>query len=698
MRVRTWVGRFTVTDGRVEEEGQWLGSLIRQRPDEEPDELYVLVEPASAASESYTSQLVDVIAQLYSKDPLSLTGALTRSAKAAHEHLREWNRRTLKEHRVGAGASCVALRGPDAYVLQVGPSLAYVLRADGGFRRLEAEQADFEHSLGMRDAFEPRLTRVRMNPGDLVLLASTQLDDVIESDHVRRVLEQGADEALPELYLLCRDRSGCSVVLLTCFVEEDLESPPDFLKRNGASNGTSTRAGGELEAADGVLTGAPSSPAADMAHASIAMSVPGEMALPPRPAQEQVREITQTTPPPADPGVRLRGEGSTLRYRSTTRALPLPHIRVPRMFVFGALAVALIGLIAWWQLPGSVAQSREDRFTALLSDARGANARAQATADPAAKRELLGEAKAKLVDAGKIHKDSGELAALRADVTSAIAVLDAVYEVKDFRPIADLAQVVTGQLSVTRSLIGGGDAYFLDAQERRILRMPVSGGAPETIFREGEIAGVQPAPRPLQIAWSEPAQTLLIIDEKRELFAYAPSKDKDVKPSAVRGADGWGSVDGTTSSGGNLYVLDVKANQVWRYLPGASGFDSERTGLLDAVDLRDATEIAVGQDVYVLDKKGIRRFVSRGEVPFPLAGLDMPMVSPASLSVLPGSSRLVVADRGNKRIIVASADGTFLRQIVSPSFTDLRAVAVDEGKRVLYVLNGDTLMAAAFPP
>ena len=47
--------------------------------------------------------------------------------------------------------------------------------------------------------------------------------------------------------------------------------------------------------------------------------------------------------------------------------------------------------------------------------------------------------------------------------------------------------------------------------------------------------------------------------------------------------------------------------------------------------------------------------------------------------MLPGSNRIVVADTGNKRIVVASSDGRFIRQIVSPTFTDLRAVAVDEG-------------------
>ncbi len=139
---------------------------------------------------------------------------------------------------------------------------------------------------------------------------------------------------------------------------------------------------------------------------------------------------------------------------------------------------------------------------------------------------------------------------------------------------------------------------------------------------------------------------------------------------------------------------------MWRYLPGQGGFDSERTALLDAgVTLENATELAVGQDVYVLDTvAGIRRFTGKTETPYPLAGIDKPLMSPASLSVLPGSNRIVVADRANKRIVIASAEGVFLRQIVSSQFTDLRAAYVDEGTNTIYVLNGDTLMRASAPP
>ncbi|HYM16429.1 MAG TPA: hypothetical protein VEZ14_12810 [Dehalococcoidia bacterium] len=698
MAVRTWVGRFCVVDGRVEEEGPWLGSLVRQRPDEEADELYILVEPASPVSEQFTSQLVDVIARLYGRDPLSLTGALTRSLRAAHEHLREWNQKSLKEHRAGAGASCIALRGADAYLAQVGPSLAYVRSADGTCTRLHAEDPDFEHALGVADTFEPRLTRIPLAPGDLVLLASSQLDDVLPEQHVRRVLARGSDDALPELYLLCRDRPNIALVLLAAF-EEEPAPLPDYLAKDGDRAGSAvTPADDPPASAQAALVGAAAGDAPSLAEASLAAGTIGDLPLPPRPIHEQVREITESTAPLPAPGVRIRGGAAAPRYRRTTGMASLPQLRIPKLAVAAAIALALIGLLAYAFLPGSVKQSREARFTADVAAAREDNARAQATGDPGVKRQLLNDASAKLADAAKIHANNPDVASLHSDVTAALGVLDAVYEIKSFTTVADLSQVVTGSLSITRTVVGGNDAYFLDAKGKRVLRVPLDGStAPQTILQDGEPAGFVTASRPMQIAWSAQTGSLTIIDDKRQAFAYFPGQG--ALPLTVRGADGIGSIDAITGSGGNLYVLDVKQNQVWRYLPGQGGYDSERTALLGPTSLADATELAVGQDVYILDAKlGVRRFVGQTETPFLLAGIDTKMVSPVSLSVLPGSNRLVVADHGNKRIVVASAEGVFLRQIVSSAFTDLRAVAVDEGKGILYVLNGETLLKAPFPP
>ncbi|HXK34847.1 MAG TPA: PP2C family serine/threonine-protein phosphatase, partial [Dehalococcoidia bacterium] len=178
MTVQTWVGRFCVTEAGVQEEGRWLTSLVRQHADEPPDELYVIVEPATEASAELTAQVVDVVAQLYARDTLSITGAILRALQSAHEHLRDWNKRSLREHHVGAGATCLAVRGADAYLAQVGPSLAYVCRAAGDVRRVAPDNVSADAALGMPDVIEPHVTRVHMEPGDCVLIASSRFDHV----------------------------------------------------------------------------------------------------------------------------------------------------------------------------------------------------------------------------------------------------------------------------------------------------------------------------------------------------------------------------------------------------------------------------------------------------------------------------------------------------------------------------------------
>ena len=167
----------------------------------------------------------------------------------------------------------------------------------------------------------------------------------------------------------------------------------------------------------------------------------------------------------------------------------------------------------------------------------------------------------------------------------------------------------------------------------------------------------------------------------------------------VRDAEAWGSADGITFQGGGLYVLDRAGDQVWLYLPSESGFDSERVTLLDAFDLDQVLELAVGDVLYlVMADDTIVRFPGSVARPFTQAGIDLFLSSPASLVAVTTSGMLLVADRGNARIAVFSPDGTFLQQLVSPSFTDLRALAVDEPNGLLYILSGGRLYRTPLPP
>jgi len=774
----------------VREEGPWLGAFPRQLPEDESRELYVLAEPALPGSEEFCGQLVEVVGRLFQKESLSLTGALLRSLRAAHENLREWNRKSLREHQVAAGATCLLLRGRTAYLAQVGPSLAYFCR-DGQLTITTPEDESAQAPLGLAEEFRPQITRYDLEPGDLLLVASSRLAAIVDETAVAGVLARGPDDALPELFLLTRDLLNFSALLAACFVEADEPSPeevpvPEQFAAHpaqeepapaGESAAKAAGADEEPPAPPGsggggfAQTGAP--PAAfgggwtgvDEArtrpnggafgrppngqHGGLPVAV---MAPPtsfgrhsrvvsrsPQPAPVRVAPLSVWDETSAEGGhsyemlvprvdsplpgmerpvVRLRAPAATPHYRYTRTTSTLPRIfPVPRLAVLAALAVLVVGLVAWFAVPRSVEENQEQRFTSLLADARTSldAVRQGRMADAAQRRGLLSGALARLDEAAAIYPDDGQVQGLRVQVQAALADLDAVVDLGEMRLVADLDLQLAGDLSLQQVVVGGGAAFLLDEAGGRVVELPLSpeanppsageeGGGPtpagaRVVFQAGELAGVVKASRPLYILWWQAEGErgrLLVLDDQRHLFSLVPGGE--AAPLVLRGAQEWGSLDGAAAFGGNLYILDVASNQVWRYPPTDSGFDSERSGLLGEADLSGAAALAVEEDLYLLTGKGgIRRFVHGVEEPFALAGIDRSLLSPAFLTA-DGRGGLLVVDRGNKRLVSLSAGGEFQAQFVSRTFTDLRSATVDAGAGLLYVLVGGSLYATGMPP
>src|SRR3972149_3252320 len=140
-----WVGQFGIVEGEARGESPGIGVCPESgRPDksgEESSDLFVIVEPALEGREEYCRDLSQVIGKQFRERRLSLTGGILRALKGAHESLRDWNRRSLKQHRVAAGVSCLALRGGapawNTYLGQVAPAAAAVLHG-GSLERLGA--------------------------------------------------------------------------------------------------------------------------------------------------------------------------------------------------------------------------------------------------------------------------------------------------------------------------------------------------------------------------------------------------------------------------------------------------------------------------------------------------------------------------------------------------------------------------------
>jgi hypothetical protein len=689
MAVRTWVGQFGIVQGQALEAGPWQGKFDLHPPGDEPVNLYVLVQPAMPGSEEFCGQLVAVVGHLFERQDLSLTGALTKAIGAAHDNLRDWNQRSLREHQVGAGVSCLVVRGTVAFLAQVGPSLAY-LRRNAGLTRLVPDDPRACAVLGLGDDLRPQLRRFELVPGDLLLVVSPSLDEVADPARIEALLARDAEEALSELYRVARDQHDFSVFLLSCFEEaaEPVEMlvPPEARAEQPPEPEPHAP---EPDSGTTSLRRPPDTREEERAESTFDLLGPLELELAP---------VAVTAPDLGRETVRLRGTQPALR-----RSAPSPVSKMTRRFPAWLLPVALffgiVALLAWWVIPGSMAGNRAAKFDTLLSGARDNYSAALTFSDLSEKRRALEEADSQIAEAADIRSSDSDLTSLQSEVAAALSEMNGIQELTGLRLVTDLKTQLTGDLSLQGLVTGGGRAYLLEAEKGRIasVSLDAPGGATEEVLAEGDLIGMAKAARPVRMAWLPDVDggSLLVVDSERHVFSLRPGAEPVLL--SLEGSESWGSLDGLFAGADGLYVLDGDSSQLWLYPAIEAGFAAGPEVVLEGVDLSGASALAVNGDIYLLGEDGrIRRFSAGQEVAFEVEGIDRPLTSPASLLTL-ADGRLLVVDRGNKRIVLCAPDGRFERQYVSNELTDPQALAVDEVAARLYVLNGDSLYVADLP-
>ncbi len=683
MPLQTRVTGFVIDHGRVTEEGGRLRNFQRRRLDEPDVDLHLLAEPGGPNAEEVGAQALQATGRLFVGEGLrpdeqaairthpSITGGLLAALRFTHQTLVDWNRRSIESQQVAVGIAAVARRGTTAYLAQAGPSLAYIFRQDVLTRLVPT--GDAAAPLGEGSALEPALRRLDLEAGDLLIATSPRLEALLDEDTLAELLSRGSDFALPELYLLSRDLPNFALLCVTCFEAEEEPAPAD-LPAGQAGAATST----ETAPAAGALAAAPAEGAGE---------------------ETEEGGSVLTSPQPLDisrPVVRLRYDqpGGRAEYTRTTGPGGL-RLQLPRPLFLSAVALIAVVLLAAFTLPGVLNENQQEKTAALLTKAGAVYNAALNEPDPEAKRDLLQETRRLTADALRRDPDNTVASDLRQQATASLSALDAVLNLDPMTTVTVLGRQVTGDISIDRIAVGGGSVYLLDSRGRRVIAVPLgAAGRPVVAFEDGASYGGVRGGRPLYLTWDTSEGRLLVLDAERHLYEVRPGAAP--QPLPLRQTTIWQSVADIAAYDGNLYVLDPQANQVRRYRPAAAGFDSEPENALgNQAPFTKAIDLAVSNDVFLLMTDGsIRRFKGGIESPFRLGGIDRPLETAVSLNVLVGAQEVFVVDRGNKRVVVAGADGRFLRQFVSNAFTDLRAAAVDDAGSQLYAVVGDALLTA----
>jgi hypothetical protein len=208
-----WVAQFSIVGGHAQEESPWIGVYPEDVNSPESSDLYLVVTPATPGSEQHCAELKEAIATTFHKSKVSLTGGILRALQAAHEQLREWNRRSMRDHRIAAGISCLGVRDSELYLAQVAPATAFVYQS-GDAVTLEPTLADAAEPLGLFDDFWPEFSRCELAPGDRLVLVTPALAGALPDGAAAAALALPHDEILPALYPHARRVPDCAALVL----------------------------------------------------------------------------------------------------------------------------------------------------------------------------------------------------------------------------------------------------------------------------------------------------------------------------------------------------------------------------------------------------------------------------------------------------------------------------------------------------
>jgi len=685
--VTVWVGRYAMVSGQVREHGPWLVDRVRRSEDQEL-RVVVMAEPTDARSAEFCHEVAEAVAVLFARESLSITGGLLRALRQAHANLAEWNRRSLREHRVAVGVTCAVVRdGQEVLLAQVGPGVAYVRRGDE-IKRWHTSELPAAIPLGSSEPIEPLFTSLTLRDGQ-VLLLTENADAALGRHTVENALRAGPEQTLSRLFPHTRTLTDMNAVLIADLdIDEDQVAPPlDFDE--------------EPE---------------DIEGREVSFTAMDDVPEPPparRPRGWQVLSTSEDAPRPDTGGAsRPRTTGS----RAGSSRVPLPNIRRTRTVggrntpvplvpwrtagIVAAAAVAL-ALLAWLVLPGLLSEDRAQELDQVIAAAEAqinVAATAAAGEDAGAQREALQAALTEAERARALAPDDPRIGRIVADAEAQIAALDAITNVENLESVITFEGAITAPVQPEELVAGGGSLWLRESGQGRVIRIePGEETEPVEVFRAGDVYGDVTAREPSAIAWDASTQRLLIVDAGRSLFAVTIGEDL-AEPLTLRDAQEMRSVAGIAVYLGNLYILDPEAGDIWRYLPAAEGFDSERSGILGGVDLDGSTGLAVDGEVFILDAPALRRFVDGSETEPMLRGIDTPPEAPTGLVEDVLREILYVADRGGSRIVASDREGSFIRQYRHADFIDLRGLAVAPDGTALYALTSSGISSFGISP
>jgi len=708
-----------------------------------------------------SSEIVDLAIQTFYESPGSVTAGLRQAVRTVNRHLLDTNAASIPGQEIWAGLTCVALRDNDLFIAQGGPSLVYVLR-DGellAFPKPDSvpEGPSSSPPLGEEPQPNVELSHCAVDEGDTFLLVASHLPYLADAEQITAALGAGdPDAVLQQISKLVQqgDFSAVAVQLIeaTQMGDEDVHALPPT-KREPSEPA-------RIVASTEETVAPAAQPAISTAEEERPEAETGEGF--PRPQRTlAVARLIEALSLLAALGLRalakLVGGGAAIvggasrilgpllegigrgivavfgflgdRFLIIGRQM-LPGAETPTRkagqvqakpketrgeglnvgFVLVGLLVPLlvIGLAAGYWYRQS--QERQAQVNAALK--RAQNALQSSSSMPKAEaRTTLAKALDDVAQARQLDPKAAGTEDLEQKLTQA---LDRVNGVARLVSLTQLDSYTTPEGRSPHRLALSKDFLFvLDTGLDRVIRYRRSGASVERgepVLQVGQSVDGQTVGELLDISWVQAGNGrtnagLLVLTQDRHLFEI--TEEGVTRADKIVQTEGWKQPVRMDTFVGNLYVLDAGIPEILKYAPtpeGSYALPPESWFAEGQPRAQNPVDMAIDGNIYVLQADGkVMKFMAGEKQDFPMDGLDTPLGEPQGIYADPDGQYVYVGDPSNKRIVLFNKDGHFVRQLLTTAvendpLSQLVALAVDESRNQIYLLDSRHLWGAGIPP
>ncbi|MBI4078814.1 MAG: hypothetical protein HY429_00790 [Candidatus Levybacteria bacterium] len=240
------------------------------------------------------------------------------------------------------------------------------------------------------------------------------------------------------------------------------------------------------------------------------------------------------------------------------------------------------------------------------------------------------------------------------------------------------------------------DEFAKNTKERKNIE-ELSSRIEEAINKTSNINAVKPVSvgtdKSALLAYKQANNALYVAKTNTTMYGlyadgvYTSSSSQKGQKNITNNGD-WSSVGGLGIYLTNLYVLDTKAGQVFKFVPSASGYTKASYFTNTLADLKDGVSLAIDGNIWVLTKQGsIKKYLRGNTETFAIVGLDSPLKSPTRLFTGSDTDKLYVLDNGNSRLVVLNKNGSYLEQYNASVFKNAKEMDVVEKDKKVYLLS-----------